>query len=97
MSIELSYPSSQGKVSFNTDICVLCGTCQYVCPAGAINIEESHNKKGFDFQVWHNSCTLCGNCEYFCPTTAIRLSRDFNEVNLQENKYKNVTFGRFSM
>lgn len=94
MSVNLSYKSSQGKVAFHTDICVLCGTCQYVCPAGAINIEESSDKKGFDFEVWHNTCTLCGNCEYFCPTKSIHLSHDTNEINLQVNKYKNITYGQ---
>lgn len=91
MKTEITYKSRKGKVELEKNSCVLCGTCQYVCPSGAIDIEESENKKGFDFRVWHNTCTLCGNCEYFCPTNSIRLSTEFNKINLQKDKYKNIT------
>lgn len=93
MHPELMYKSSKGKVAFHSDTCVACGTCQYVCPAGAIRIEKAVDKKGIDFRIWHNTCTLCGNCEYFCPTNSIFLTHECNEVNLQEDKYKNITYG----
>lgn len=94
MKSALIYKSAKGKIQFNTDICVLCGTCQYVCPSGAIHIEKSSDKLGHDFIVWHNTCTLCGNCEYFCPTKSMHLSHDYNEINPQEEKYKNTTKGQ---
>lgn len=88
------YKSAKGKINFDTSICVLCGTCQYVCPAGAINIEPSKDGNGYDFTVWHNTCTLCANCEYFCPTKSMHLTHDCNEINLQKDKYTSVTEGQ---
>lgn len=96
METEINYKSRKGQVQTNTNTCVLCGTCQYVCPSGAIDIQESKDKKGFDFRIWHNTCTLCGNCEYFCPTKSIHLSNQLNKINLQKDKYKNVTVEQVS-
>lgn len=93
MKSALIYKSAKGKIQFNTQICVLCGTCQYVCPSGAINIKPSDNGLGYDFTVWHNTCTLCANCEYFCPTKSMKLTHDYNELNRQEDKYKNTSRG----
>ena len=81
----------KGKIDFNPDNCILCATCQFVCPAGAIDIQRSKEKKtSYDFTVWHNTCTLCGNCEYFCPTKAIYMSEDTAQSSLQEDKYTNI-------
>lgn len=93
MHPELMYKSPKGKIAFHSDTCVVCGTCQYVCPAGAISIEKSSDTHSIDFRIWHNTCTLCGNCEYFCPTNSIYFTHGLNEVNLQENKYKNTSSG----
>lgn len=81
----------KGKVAFDKEQCVLCQTCVFVCPAGAINISCVTPRQSYDFIIWHNTCTLCGNCAYFCPTGAITLSSDLAQSSPQSEKYTSVT------
>lgn len=81
----------KGQITFNKEQCVLCQTCVYVCPAGAINISCIEPQKSYDFIIWHNTCTLCGNCTYFCPTGAIALSDTLAQTSLQSEKYTSIT------
>ncbi len=41
--------------------CTGCGTCQAVCPAGAVHMEDGHPV------LDAAACTLCGKCVNFCP------------------------------
>lgn len=77
----------RGKIKHNQEACVACHMCEYVCAGGAIKLQESADKKGVDFVVWHNSCTFCGLCEHYCPTNAIHLTNDYHTAHLQEDKY----------
>jgi len=77
----------RGKIKHNPEACVACHMCEYVCAGGAIRMQESDDKKGMDFVVWHNSCTFCGLCEYYCPTKAIHLTNDYHTAHLEEDKY----------
>ena len=77
----------RGKIVHNPDICVACHMCEYVCAGGAIKIQQTEDKQGIDFVVWHDSCAFCGLCEYYCPTKAIHLSNDYHTAHLQEDKY----------
>ena len=81
----------KGKVAFEKEQCVLCQTCAFVCPAGAINISCVKPEQSYDFIIWHNTCTLCGNCAYFCPTGAITLSNKRAETTPQSEKYTSIT------
>ena len=47
-----------------TDICVACGTCQPVCPVGAIS-------EGDIYHIDPDTCIECGSCAEVCPTGAI--------------------------
>jgi formate hydrogenlyase subunit 6/NADH:ubiquinone oxidoreductase subunit I len=77
----------RGKIKHDPEACVACHMCEYVCAGGAIRMQESADKKGIDFVVWHNSCTFCGLCEYYCPTKAIHLTNDYHTAHLQKDKY----------
>lgn len=48
-----------------SDDCIGCGTCESVCPEGAID-------EGAPFVIRQNNCLQCGNCFENCPVEAIR-------------------------
>lgn len=77
----------RGKIKHDPEACVACHMCEYVCAGGAIRIQESEDKQGIEFIVWHNSCAFCGLCEYYCPTKAIHLTNDYHTAHLQAEKY----------
>lgn len=77
----------RGKIKHDPEACVACHMCEYVCAGGAIKIQESDDKKGMNFIVWHNTCTFCGLCEHYCPADAIHLTNDYHTAHLQEDKY----------
>jgi len=48
----------------NPDNCVACGSCQSVCPAGAIT-------EGDVYTIDPDMCLDCGTCADACPSEAI--------------------------
>lgn len=48
-----------------TDACIKCGTCEGVCPCGAIS--EGDDKYVIDPDM----CVDCGTCAENCPVDAI--------------------------
>lgn len=77
----------RGKIKYNSQACVACKMCIHVCAGGAIKIEETADKSGLNFTVWHNTCAFCGLCQHYCPTKAIKLTKDFHTAHSQEEKY----------
>ncbi|HEX2938124.1 MAG TPA: 4Fe-4S dicluster domain-containing protein [Ruminiclostridium sp.] len=77
----------RGKIKHDPDKCVACGMCEYVCAGGAIRLQETNDKQGINFVVWHNSCTFCGLCEHYCPEKAIHLTNDYHTAHMQKDKY----------
>jgi ferredoxin len=62
--------SSSGYVAqVESAYCTACGTCEDVCPFGAINVDETA-------QVTCEKCMGCGVCEGQCAQGAISLARD---------------------
>ena len=47
------------------DECILCGTCEPVCPVSAIS-------EGEPYQIDQAICTDCGECDSVCPVDAIQ-------------------------
>ena len=57
-------PESQSmtpEILYDAALCIGCGACATVCPAGA------HKTQGYNRSV----CTACGNCATFCPSGAL--------------------------
>lgn len=90
--------NTKTKVLHEAQNCILCRTCESVCPADAIKITPQDATR-VSFVIWQNSCTLCGNCAYFCPSSALSLEETFAPINLQSEKYaatvhSEVTYAR---
>jgi len=53
------------RFSLNADMCMLCGSCEAVCPHLAINVTST--------QLEHDKdrCKGCGACRDACPTGAL--------------------------
>lgn len=47
-----------------SDSCIACGTCQSVCPTGAIS-------EGDIYKIDPDTCIDCGTCAENCPNEAI--------------------------
>ena len=46
------------------DNCVACGTCEPVCPVGAITAVDNYH-------IPPDECISCGSCAQVCPSDAI--------------------------
>lgn len=58
----------------NQKECVACGSCQKVCPMGAIRVH-----KGLYALVEDNKCIGCGRCAKECPASVITLEARHEE------------------
>lgn len=56
-------PLADRAATTNADDCVLCGTCQSVCPVGAVKVDAT-------VETDNMACTLCNACVKNCPTGA---------------------------
>lgn len=66
-------PGFRGKIAVDADLCLGCGGCAGVCPAGVIVVRDADQlTRLLDF-YW-SRCTYCGRCEEVCPEGAIRMT-----------------------
>ncbi|MBP5154082.1 MAG: 4Fe-4S binding protein [Lachnospiraceae bacterium] len=75
-------PRYRGRIAYDAEKCVNCGSCIKVCSPGAITVEKTPAEGGEDitYRFDLTSCTFCGTCEDFCDTGAIRLTEDYHMV-----------------
>ena len=66
-------------LTFDKDICTLCGQCVDVCPFGALKIEKQGITVG-------DICRMCGLCVRQCPEKAIHFEQKANEVDKEQWK-----------
>ncbi|BCO09415.1 hydrogenase [Desulfolithobacter dissulfuricans] len=83
----------RGIIAYDQKLCIGCGTCEYVCPGGAIRVREKEDGQGISFSFWLGTCTHCGNCEYYCPTSAVAHTNDFHTAQPQSEKYRPTAEG----
>jgi len=59
----------RGPVVMETDKCLACGICDYVCVSGAISVKafDDHFEWTYDL----GRCTFCGRCVDHCPGDAL--------------------------
>jgi len=53
-------------VKINLEFCKKCGICSWICPVGAITVDESNVPIAED-----RKCIGCRQCETHCPDFAI--------------------------
>jgi len=64
------------KVVYDTDKCVGCDKCVFICPYGAIEAEAFATPK-----ILYDDCMGCGACALVCPHSAIQVKGfEFEDV-----------------
>lgn len=64
----------RGAVTMNTEKCLACGMCSYVCTSHAITgLEEA---KTYDWAYEPGRCTFCARCVDRCPGHALSMASD---------------------
>lgn len=82
----------RGFPEYFEEDCVGCGTCYQVCPAGAIEMEDSLEEKKRVLRINYASCIQCGQCEEHCITgKGIRLASKYVVLipDLEKKDYYN--------
>jgi NADH-quinone oxidoreductase subunit I len=74
------------------DRCIVCGSCQKVCPSGCISLagEKPEGGKGKVLTMYtldFTKCSLCGLCVEICPTDALEFSKAYNLAGFDEKAY----------
>ena len=71
--------------SVNEDICRGCGTCEGICPYGAITVDMS-DPTDLIAKVNEILCKGCGSCSASCPEHAIAMKHFSNEQIMAQIK-----------
>lgn len=59
----------KGHIVITEDSCILCGACQRVCTADAIEVE----RKERTWTINHFRCVQCSACVEACPTHSLEM------------------------
>jgi len=79
------YEKFRGKPEFHQDDCVGCGACYEVCPAKAIEMQDSGAKRLLTIH-W-DLCIFCGQCQANCLTAkGIILSQEFDLATTEKRQ-----------
>lgn len=79
------FPRFRGRSEFHQDDCIGCTACFQVCPARAIELEDTKTKR--ILTVHWDLCIFCGQCQANCPTEkGITLSNDFELSTTEDRK-----------
>jgi formate hydrogenlyase subunit 6/NADH:ubiquinone oxidoreductase subunit I len=64
----------RGAVTMNTEKCLACGMCSYVCVSNAIT--GSEQAKAYAWAYEPGRCTFCARCVERCPGHALSMAPD---------------------
>lgn len=71
------------SLSFNQDLCTLCGQCVEKCPFGALEIRD-------DKVEINASCKMCKLCVKNCPVEAVTLVEDEEKQSVDKNAWRGI-------
>lgn len=61
-------PNPLPKPLFNNAVCIQCGKCVRICPAGALNLDSDSG-----ITIDYKACVRCYCCHEICPADAIAI------------------------
>ncbi|MFA4984705.1 MAG: 4Fe-4S binding protein [Candidatus Omnitrophota bacterium] len=77
----------RGEIVFHPGRCIGCRMCMRDCPAGAITIRDTGNKK-FEAEIDLGKCLFCGQCVDSCIKKALEVTGGFELAQLDKAKLK---------
>jgi len=78
---------SRGKIKFSAEKCVGCKLCMRDCPAKAITIRQTEDKK-IVAEIDLGKCIFCGQCVDSCLKKALAVTDEFELAELNSGKLK---------
>lgn len=74
----------RGRPIWDMQKCIGCGSCQTVCPSGAVQMIG----RGMEAQINHyvDRCVFCSQCVEACPRNAITMSREYELAGYDRSK-----------
>jgi len=79
------------EIQFNQEHCILCRTCEYICPTGA------HKFIGEEHVFQREKCIGCGQCVRYCPAKALRfVGREVSVSDVMEEVLEDLVYYKLS-
>jgi ferredoxin len=78
----------------DSEMCTGCGTCEEICPMGAISLKKEVSV------IKHRKCIGCGNCVAKCPSEAIQLNkreREFTPYPTMDDLFDRIKYRKHRM
>lgn len=73
-----------GTIKIDSEKCIGCGACAFVCGDGAMTAEQEKDKIIINNTYW--KCTACGKCMEFCPKECVDIKEEFDLNGFLEGK-----------
>ncbi len=69
--VRKAWPGTRGGVGWDMSKCIMCGLCQKICPAVAIDVRGKKDDPDAEIEYNPFACIRCFQCVEKCPVKAI--------------------------